>query len=395
MYLFKNFLFVNEFLLILFAVSGLLLLIGQLTKKDKLIKNAAIGLAILGPLSLLICWGILDEFRDNDTLFWSRLMAGDSSIPFSIGSLFLIIVSGAAVFSLTLISKSNDKKSSLYTAFIFFFAIWIVRFLHPTPHYVPMPGWMDKMVWFVIILGVIGVCTTLNKLNLELPSSLTRTFIVFTGIFAMVLPFALISFSHYKANTSIDLSAMSPENRIISLGCLACHTAKGTGHKYPGGELEFIQSKTKETITEFLKEPSKEKAISLKIRENPSGQMSGVHLSGAQAELIASSLYEYLGVLPSVTKVDEKVVKSIIEKNDCMSCHSLKGEGAMNGGMGGPFEKAAANLTKEKITAWLENPSSDNALKLGISKDPLGSMSDIKLTKEEIETMVNYIHSLK
>lgn len=395
MYLFENFLFINEITLLLFAVFGFILIIGVVTKKDKWIKTGTVGLAISGPLSLAFCWVTLDEVRDNNTIIWSRLMAGDSSFPFSMGTLALIVAIGAAVFCLTLIMNPDGKKGALYLAFLFFAGIWFIRLAHPTPYYVPMPDWLDKLVWLLIILGEIGLCIILIKFVKALPSFLKKILMVFTGFIAIAMPFPLISYSHYKSNSIIDFQPLSAEKRIKIPGCLACHTAKGKGHKFPGGGLESIQSKTRETIFAFLKEPTRAKAKELKIRDNPTGEMAGVHLSESDARLLTSALFEYLGVSPTLPPIDGNAVKSIIEKNKCLSCHSLAGHGAPKGGIGGPFERAAKLYTEESLRAWLENPSSDNAIKLGISKEPYGIMSNIKLSKEEIVTIVRFIISQK
>ena len=115
-------------------------------------------------------------------------MAGDSSFPFAIGTLALIIATGAAVFCLALILKKDMRRGILYISFLFFLLIWLVRLLHPTPHYVPMPGWIDMLVWLIMILCTIGVCILISKLNIKIPSSVTKMFIIFTGILALALP---------------------------------------------------------------------------------------------------------------------------------------------------------------------------------------------------------------
>jgi len=388
-------LYLNEISLLLFLLSGLTLLSGGVSGKEKLSGKGAFGLAIFGPVSLILCWEILEGVREKNTLVWSRLMAGDSSETFAIGTLFLILNIGAAILCLALIKRGEAKKGIFYAAVIIFFIIWIVRLFHPTPHYVPLPSWLDKLIWLIIILISIGVCFLVLKSKIQIPHSWIKGFIIMTGIISTAIPFPLIIFSHYNSYSSIDIKSLLPVQRIENPGCLSCHTAKGKGFKDPGGALETIQSRSKETVVEFLKEPTKEKARALKIRENPTGQMSNVNLTDEQAELIGAGLFEYLGVKPQLPELDDRQIKKIIEKHNCLACHSYQGEGPPEGGMGGAFEDSITGRSELLIKSWLKNPSAANAVKLGISEDPFGAMSDMILTDEEIDLLSKFFVSMK
>jgi mono/diheme cytochrome c family protein len=375
--------------LILFALGGLIILAGGLAKKPLWKEIGALIASIMGPLTLACCWFVLLHFRQNETVYWARLMAGDAAERFAMGSLGLIVGSGLAVGVLSL----EDRFASLRAGAIFLALSWIFLFLHPTPHYVPFPGWFDKLVWFMVLVGGAGICVVVfRKLKDRLRPFSVPLFIL-AGVFPLL---SLVTFAaHRQAQVFLDLGSMPMEQRVSMMGCLVCHSMNGEGQPNPGGGLEAVASRREDELREFLLEPTEQNAKQFNIRENPTGDMAGVHLTPGQVNALMEVLSAVYGFRQAVSEnVSMEGVESILTAKTCLACHSVGDRGAAGGGVGGPLEDAA-KLSREALRAWLLNPSMDNAKQLGIRENPIGAMGNFALTEEEAEVIVPWVLSLE
>ena len=378
--------------LAVFTLGGLLILAASVRKNASWAKAGAVMVAVFGPLTLGICWLTLDLFREQETLFWARLMAGNASLIFALGALPLFLASGAALACLSQLYADEGKRLWLYVSSACLALSWIVLYLHPTPHYVPIPSWLDKAVWFALLVGGGAVCAIVGTVRFVLPFRPTFLLGGIAGLLALV-PLPVTYFAHGVASGPLALAEKSAEERIADSGCLVCHTAAGIGYPDPGGALESIAARTLEDTVAFLSAPTIENARELGIRENPTGAMAQVRLSSEETTLLAESLFEFLGVEPVPPPIDSEAVKQVFTQKFCLACHTLKGEGAPNGGIGGPLEPAAQR-SEDVLRAWMAEPNSDNAKKLGIREAPNGGMAVVKLTSEEVDLVVTYLLTL-
>ncbi len=205
---------------ILFSVSGALVLWAQWSGKKSVRQGALVLLPLLGPVTLGAMWAAQAHFRMNDTLFWSRLMSGDVSTLWALGSLGLIAGSGLALGALSL----QDKARGIFLGAVAFGLSWYVVYLHPTPHYVPIPPGMDREVadnlaWFVLMVGGAVFCL-LVYLKLQ---PYFKVFEIPVTLIAGVFPLLgiLMPVSCVLAGRPLDLAALDARARIDSLGCLS------------------------------------------------------------------------------------------------------------------------------------------------------------------------------
>ncbi len=375
--------------LVLFAFGGLIILVGGFARKPLWKEIGALIAAIMGPLTLACCWFVLLDIRQNETVYWARLMAGDAADFFATGSLGLIVGSGLAVGVLSL----ENRLASLRVGAIFLALSWIFLFLHPTPHYVPIPGWLDKLVWFMVLVGGAGICVVVFRKLKDRLRSFSMPLFILAGIFPLL---SLVTFSaHKQAQVFLDLGSMPMEQRLSMIGCLACHSMNGEGQSNPGGGLEAVTSRTEDDLRGFLLEPTDQNAKQFNIRENPTGDMAGVHLTPGQVNALLEALSKVYGFRQPVSKdVSMEGVESILAAKTCLACHSVGDRGAAGGGVGGTLEDAA-KLGQETLRAWLLNPSADNAKQLGIRENPVGAMGNFALTEEEADVIVPWVLSLK
>jgi hypothetical protein len=129
-------------LLIIQAISGVVAIWSHWKKNHKLERWVLTLLTIAGPATLALCWQTQLLFRDQEAIFWGRLMAGNEAWIFRLGSLGLIASSGLALGALSL--SKHAFKRPLITGAVFVALSWYILYLHPTPHYVPVPSWIDK-----------------------------------------------------------------------------------------------------------------------------------------------------------------------------------------------------------------------------------------------------------
>ncbi len=387
----KVLLILTELGILLFFHSGLIMLFGILRKKPGWSRFGAAGMAIIGPITLAVCWNGLLLFREENTVFWSRLMAGNESVIFALGALGIIAGSGLAMGALSL----GDKMIHFGLAALSVSLSWIVLYLHPTPHYVPMPPWADKAVWFLILVGgsVAGFYVYTKLRSLTLLTYLKTPLYLAAGIPA-VLSLSTLS-AHYQASQPIDLQPLSAQERITSLGCLACHSMEGVGYSDPGGGLESVASRNVDTLRAFLLQPDAETAVELGIRDDPTGEMAGVQLTEEQVDLLVEALQSLFEVKPpsSLGPGSEQVEAIFVEKT-CLACHTVSGEGAPQGGIGGPLE-ASAKHSREVLIEWLQNPSAETATRLNIREQPMGAMQSFSLTQEQSEIVADWLLTLQ
>ncbi|MFH1737803.1 MAG: c-type cytochrome [bacterium] len=373
----------------IFGIAGLAVLLGCSFRIPCFRRTPLTVLTIVGPITLGLCWLVLLESRANETVFWARLMTGDASSMFAVGALGLVAGSGFALAALSL-----EKRFLQVCLGAFFFAcIWIVLLLHPTPHDVPIPRWLDKAVWFFLLVGGAAACVVIflrfkDRLSIfSIPLGLVAGALSLLSVFVFA--------AHHQAWQPLALDSLAPEERITNTGCLACHTMHREGRPEPGGGLESVASRTEDVVRNFLQEPDAESAKTLGIRETPTGEMAGVHLTPEQVDAFVDTLKSLFGLKsPVPSEAKSETVAAILSAKTCLACHSLAGEGAPQGGIGGPLEHAAEK-DEEVLRAWLTNPTAENATKLKIRETPTGAMAAFKLTEEEASILVPWLRQLK
>ena len=167
------------------------------------------------------------------------------------------------------------------------------------------------------------------------------------------------------------------------------------GYPEPGGGLESVASRKEDSVRAFLADPSAENAQKLGIRENPTGEMAGVRLTSEQVDAITEALKSLFDIQPpSTLGPGWDHIEPILTEKTCMACHTLKGEGAPQGGIGGPIE-AAAKRNREILIEWLQDPSFDKATSLKIRETPLGAMMSFPLPEEQAKQVADWILSLE
>ena len=205
---------------IVFAIAGVCAAFGIISKKTKIKEWGALVAAIIGPVTLFLCWLGLSGARETDTVFWSRLMAGDAAELFAVGALGLIAGSGLAVGALSL----GNRFSALCVGAFFLALSWIVLLLHPTPHYVPIPSWLDKMVWFCSLVGGAAVCIVVY---LKFRDLLSRFAPLLSIVGALALLSLLTIAAHNQARQPLDLGALEPEQRLRRLDVWLAIASRG------------------------------------------------------------------------------------------------------------------------------------------------------------------------
>ncbi|MFO7902206.1 MAG: c-type cytochrome [Planctomycetota bacterium] len=380
---------INQLGVVVFVLSGVIAVLGRLKKRGRLHQGGLLVMALSGPCTLFLCYQVQEVFRAEDAVFWSRLMAGDVSKTWAISSLGIIVGSGLALGSLAL----TRNVISVFVGAVFFASSWYVLYLHPTPHYVPMPAWLDQLVWFATIVGGAAACVfVFYKLKDMLKPFLTPLTML-AGLFGLLS--APMLYSQWVAQTNLDLSQVEPKKRIAVMGCLACHVMDGVGYEEPGGPIESVSARGESTVRAFLKQPDKETAERLGIRRPATGEMAGVKLTSDQVELLTDALTSLFDVKPpSDLGPGAESVEAIVSENRCLDCHAVRGEGQPGGGIGGDLSAAAAR-TEDVLVQWLIEPSGENATELGIREEPTGAMASVALEEEDAEAVARWLKTLR
>jgi hypothetical protein len=379
-------------LLIIQAISGVVAIWSHWKKNHKLERWVLTLLTIAGPATLALCWQTQLLFRDQEAIFWGRLMAGNEAWIFRLGSLGLIASSGLALGALSL--SKHAFKRPLITGAVFVALSWYILYLHPTPHYVPVPSWIDKLTWFVVLVGGACFCILIYARLRDYLQLLCTPVTIVSGLVSVMSVLSIYSF--YEAKQPVDLEPLQPRDRLLALGCFSCHSMGDYGYPDPGGGLESVASRTEDVVLAFMAEPTAEKAQELGIRENPSGLMAGVQLSEEEAKLTTEALKSLFEIQPpSMLGPGTEQVEAILmdPAHTCLACHSIRGEGAPNGGVGGPLEESH-RLGKDALVKWLQEPSYLNALELKIREEPQGAMTPFTLDEQEAEIIADWLMSL-
>ncbi|MDX9754162.1 MAG: c-type cytochrome [bacterium] len=374
--------------LLVFFLAGLLAVTGRLMYKEAWHRTGLLMMAIVGPITLFVCYEAQEMARVTDAVFWGRLMAGDVSKLWGLASLGLIAGSGLAVGALAL----NRNALSLYVAALFFASAWLVLLQHPTPHYVPIPNWLDKLIWLGVIVGGAGVSVLVfQKFREQCKGFLTGVTVLAGG---MAILSAVGFYAKSTAQTTLSLETLESKTQITALGCLSCHTMDGKGYEQPGGALESVSARTETALREFLLDPSKESAEKLGIRNPATGEMAGIKLTPEQVDHLVQTMVSVFEVQPPSSYGEGgEQIEVIFKAKSCMDCHSFKGDGAPNGGLGGPLENAA-KFSEETLVSWLKKPSAENAKTLGIRTDPFGAMEAFALNEEEAAIVAKWLKTL-
>ncbi|MBN2328935.1 MAG: c-type cytochrome [Candidatus Omnitrophica bacterium] len=373
---------------ILFTCSGLLTIWAHFKKKDLLRNMGLYAVTLLGPITLGVCWKAQMQLMEADGVIWARLMSGDASIVWAIGSVGLIAGAGLALGALSLL----ERAKGIYVGALAFALLWVVIFLHPTPHYVPMPAWLDKLIWFALLVGGAAFCLTIYMKYRSYLKLFQLPVIIAAGLFpilALAYPAALVQVSR-----PLDLSQLPPDQQIKQMGCLSCHSMKGEGYPIPGEGLESVASRKEDVVRAFLADPSAENALKFGIRTNPTGDMAGVRLRDSEVDILTEALKSLFEVQPpSKLGPGWDHVEAILVEKTCLACHTYAGEGAPQGGIGGPLENASA-FQEETLVEWLKKPSAENAVALKIRETPMGAMEIFALPEEQAKEAAAWLKSL-
>ncbi|MFB3788292.1 MAG: c-type cytochrome [bacterium] len=378
---------------ILFSAAGALVLWALRSGKKPVRQGALVLIPLLGSITLGAMWAAQADFRANDTLFWARLMSGDVSTFWALGSLGLIAGSGLALGALSL----QDKAKGIFLGAIAFALSWYVVYLHPTPHYVPIPPGIDReladnLAWFALMVGGAVFCV-LVYLKFQ---PYLKVFEIPVTLIAGVFPLLgiLVPVSCVMAGRPLDLAALDARARIDALGCLSCHTIGGVGFSHPGEGLESVASRKEDTLRAFLLDPSADSAKRLGIRESPLGEMAGLRLSEEQVTLVMEALKSLFPMQPpSKLGPGWERVETVLTEKTCLACHTLKGEGAPDGGIGGPLENAA-HFSEAVLVEWLKEPSAAKAIELKIRESPMGAMTTFALPEDLAKEVAAWLQTL-
>lgn len=382
---------ISEILTLLIVFAGFSTLITTTTNQHKWQRCFLVSIPVLAIAMLTAYWNAQTGFRAEDAVFWGRMMSGDGAQLLSIACFGIIISGGFALAAMSLGNKIYD----LLVGSACFLAVWIIIYLHPTPHYVPMSETVDNIVWFILLGGTALVCLFIYANVKQHLEALRPAAAIFAGISAMV-PLTLL-LAHAQTSTPIDLTSLSAKEQLKVMGCLSCHTINGLGYEDPGGALESVASRSEDVLLAFMKEPTADKAKELKIRETPTGEMSGVHLTEQEAKILTNAMTELFEVKPpTMLGPGNDHIEVLLTENNCLACHSVKGEGAPDGGLGLALE-LGAHRSKEIIIEWMMDPSADKALELGIrtEDDVMGAMDGLALNREDSEVFADWLITLE
>ncbi|MBZ0254599.1 cytochrome c, partial [bacterium] len=156
-----------------------------------------------------------------------------------------------------------------------------------------------------------------------------------------------------------------------------------------------VASRTEDVVLAFMSNPNAANAKELGIRENPTGQLAGVVLSAKEVALITEAMTTLFEIKPPAGLGSEfERVEVLLTEKTCMACHTLAGEGAPDGGIGGPLE-SAADMDLEILTAWLIEPTFENATKFKLRDFVTGAMASFALPEEDAKLMAQWIKTLK
>ncbi len=380
----------SEVLILLFVLSGFLTIITTATGNQKWQRVHVIAIPVLAIILMFTYWYAQTGYRENDAVFWSRMMAGDGSKLLSFASLGLILSGGFALAAMSLGNRFTD----LLIGAVCFVALWVIIYWHPTPHYVPLTETQDNIVWLALLAGAAAVCILIYIFLQKYLKSLRPIAAVLAGLTAM-MPLTLV-FAHVRTLTPVNLRPLSDVERIQTMGCLSCHTMNGMGQEVPGGAIESVASRNEDVVLAFMLEPTAEKAEELKIRSEATGEMAGVKLTEEEAKLLTEAMAGLFEVKPpTMLGPGNEHIETLLTQNNCLACHSVKGEGAPEGGLGKALEYAA-DRPYDIIVEWMMDPSREKAIELGIrgEMEAIGAMDGLALNREDAEAFAEWVRTL-
>ncbi|MDZ7641086.1 MAG: c-type cytochrome [Desulfurivibrio sp.] len=375
--------------LVFYLLAALLVLSAMAGRREGRGDSGLFLLTLLAPAVLWLCWWSQSQFfREIDTLFWSRLMAGDVAAIFRLGSGGLVFGALLATVALTL----GRRTPPLYLSIPLLASIWPIMLLHPKPHYVPVPAWLDKLGWFMLLIGGGAALAVIHRRYRHDWAKWRRPVTILAALVALTASGSLLALN--QATRPLDLASLSAKARISQMGCLACHSMGETGYPDPGGSLEATASRDQETLLQFLRNPDTATARALQIRSQPSGDMTGLHLTDSQARLLTEALREIFPPDAAALGTKWSKVEAILDNNRCLACHSLDDRGAAGGGLGGPLE-GAAQYEFELLQRWLMEPTPKTARQLGLTTTPTGAMASYALSEQEARLVATWLRSLQ
>ena len=372
---------------VLFLLSGITTLYAQWMHETRLRRMGLYALVGLGPATLGLCWVAQMQLMHHQTLLWARLMAGDTSDLWSLGSVGLIIGAGLALGALSL----QRRVPGLGPGAVVFALIWIVVYLHPKPHDVPLPDWLDRLIWLLLLAGGAGLCLLIHTRYQHRLERFKSWVVHGAGIVSLLATAYPMSLVH--AAGSLDLSSLDAQARVRAPGCLACHSLNGEGYPDPGGPLESAASRKEDTIRAFLAAPTAENAQRFGLRDHPTGRMAGVHLNATQVDQLTKALQSLITLQPpSQLGPGWARAEQILNEKHCLACHTVNHRGAPQG-IGGPLEHAADHSEVTLVT-WLENPTAETAKRLNLRQNPTGAMATLALPEPQAQEMARWLKSL-
>jgi hypothetical protein len=376
--------------IVLCLIAAVLAVAAVVGRRENRIDSSLFALALLAPAVLWFCWwSQFLVFRKVDTLLWSRLMAGDVAELFRVGSAGLLFGALLATAALAL----GRQKNKLYLASFMLASLCLVLLLHPTPHYVPVPVWLDKLTWLALLAGGAVGLVVIHQRYRRYFEKLRRPVSAGAALVALAALASLVALN--IAARPLELAPLSAEERIRQMGCLSCHTMAGIGYPISGGGLEASASRDEQTLLTFMRSPDVATTRALGIRSEPTGEMAGLHLAPEEVLLLVEAMRELFPPASELAFLDSewREVERILAANSCLACHSLYQEGAPGGGSGGPLE-ASTGRDFEVLKRWLITPTPEMARELGLAANPTGAMAAFPLSEEEASLVAAWLRTL-
>jgi len=171
---------------------------------------------------------------------------------------------------------------------------------------------------------------------------------------------------------------------VFAAVCIGCHKFGAEGGK-AGPELTGIGKKyKKEEIKKFIMEPtgSNPEAIMPKLGLTPevTDQIVAYLISGPKPGKIKNNRKPSIDLPKTLDGKEPAQVAMVLEKYKCRLCHVINGTG---GKIGPDLTKLAEYKAASWVARYLRDPQ---------ATQPGTKMSNLGLTGEEIELLVNYLH---
>ena len=299
--------------------------------------RGSIALAsIFSGVALLVCWVELDSALADDALRWSRLMSGDAQELFMGRSLALLAVQFLGLAAIALTGGPGSflwvlvGASGLAGTFV---AIW----WHPTPHHVPLSEAQDTVVWACLLGGYFLAAMWVARWRWDRPATALAWLALLGALAAAIAAPVLDRMAAEIATGPLQAPTGDPtkpreaaKDALNAAGCGACHSMAGEGAGVPGGPLDAVAFRGRDTLLAFLKAPNALTAERLGIRSEATGRMAGVHLDDSARRWMTEALLILGAPAAGAAKTKSEPQKALAPlprvqadtaKPGCLKCH--------------------------------------------------------------------------